>query len=99
MTINSSKKGGRLTISVSGRVDTNTAPEFEKKVKELLPDIREIVFDLKDMEYVSSAGLRVFLSLHKIMNGQGGSMVLTNVGETVMEVFEITGFTDILTIK
>ncbi|MBE6719539.1 MAG: STAS domain-containing protein [Ruminococcaceae bacterium] len=98
MEINSIKDGGRLTITVSGRVDTVTAPDLEKKILESLDGTDELILDLKDMPYTSSAGLRVLLKVHKEMSAKGG-MKLTNVCDDVMEVLEVTGFSDILTIE
>lgn len=98
MTINKKVDGTELTLAVEGRLDTVTAPELEAALKSSLDGIKELVFDFAALEYVSSAGLRVLLSAQKIMNKQG-SMVIRNVGEMVMEVFEVTGFSDILTIE
>lgn len=98
MTINKNVTGTTLTVEVEGRLDTMTAPELEKALKESLDGMTELVLDFANLEYVSSAGLRVLLSAQKIMNKQG-SMVIRNVCETVMEVFEVTGFSDILTVE
>ena len=98
MTINKTKEDGKLTIALEGRLDTTTAPQLEEEVKESVTGITELVFDLKDIAYVSSAGLRVLLSAQKIMNRQG-SMVIRNANEEVMEIFEVTGFVDILNIE
>ncbi len=98
MTINKNVTGTTLTVEVEGRLDTMTAPELEKTLKESLDGMTELVLDFANLEYVSSAGLRVLLSAQKIMNKQG-SMVIRNVCETVMEVFEVTGFSDILTVE
>ena len=87
-----------LTIKVEGRLDTVTAPELEKEVKESVQGVEVLVFDFAALDYISSAGLRVVLSTQKIMNAQG-KMIVKNVNETVMEIFEITGFTDVLTIE
>ena len=91
------KDGNKLTITVSGRVDTTTAPELEKTVFDNIAGITELIFDLKDMPYTSSAGLRIILKAQKQMNRQGEMRVI-NVQSEVMEVFEMTGFSDILTI-
>ena len=88
----------RLTMAVSGRLDTTTAPELDAALKEALPGVKELVLDFSALDYISSAGLRVLLSTQKIMSKQG-SMKLTGVNEGVMEVFEITGFSGILTIE
>ncbi|MBR7070890.1 MAG: STAS domain-containing protein [Clostridia bacterium] len=85
-------------LALEGRLDTVTAPELESVIKEILPGLTELIFDFENLEYISSAGLRVLLSAQKTMNGQG-SMKIRNVGETIMEVFEVTGFSDILTIE
>ena len=85
-------------LKVSGRVDTITAPEFEAVMDECIVNLKELILDCKEMEYISSAGLRVILKTQKLMNKQG-SMKLINVNETIMEVFDITGFADILTIE
>ena len=87
-----------ICFALEGRLDTITSPELEKELKESIGDKSELVFDFENLEYISSAGLRVLLSAQKIMNKQG-SMVVKNVNETVMEVFEVTGFSDILTIE
>lgn len=86
-----------LVLAVEGRLDTVTAPELEREVSDL-SGVTDLVFDMKNLEYISSAGLRVILKAQKTMNTQG-SMKLKNVGESIMEVFEITGFSDILTIE
>lgn len=98
MKISKEVKGTALTLTLEGRLDTMTAPELETVVRESIDGITKLIFDFAALEYVSSAGLRVILSAQKIMNKQG-SMVIQNVGETVMEVFEVTGFLDILTIE
>ena len=98
MTIKKQADGSHLGIALEGRLDTTTAPELEKELKQSLDGVAELVFDLADLEYISSAGLRVLLSAQKIMNKQG-SMKLIHVNETVSEVFEVTGFSDILTIE
>lgn len=85
-----------MTVVVNGRIDTATAPEFEQGVKPYLDGVTELVLDFAGVNYVSSAGLRALLSLHKIMMKQG-SMKLVNVNEEVCDVFEVTGFDEILT--
>lgn len=97
MTINKEVNGSKLNIALVGRLDTTTSPELEKELKASLDGIQELVFDFAQLEYISSAGLRVLLATQKIMNKQG-SMTVCNVNETVMEVFEVTGFVDLLTI-
>ena len=98
MTIEKKINGEALTLIVSGRLDTQTAPELEKELDSVLADIKELTFDMTNLEYVSSAGLRVILKAQKAMNAQG-SMKLTGVNDSIMEVFDITGFLDILTIE
>ncbi len=98
MDISTKKDGNSLVISVSGRVDTVTAPEFEKRITENIGGVSELVLDLKDMTYTSSSGLRVILRAQKLMNKQG-SMKVTNVRDEVMEIFDVTGFSDILNIE
>ena len=88
----------RLDVAVSGRLDTTTAPELDAALREALPGVKELVLDFSALDYISSAGLRVLLSAQKAMSKQG-SMKLTGVNESVMEVFEITGFSGILTIE
>ena len=98
MTINKEKNNGILTLAIEGRLDTVTAPELEKVVNEETADVRELILDMKGLEYISSAGLRVLLAAQKKMNKQG-VMKLTDVCDAVMQVFEMTGFADILTIE
>ena len=98
MTIEKTINQNAVTLIVSGRLDTQTAPELEKELDAVLPGIKELTFDMTSLEYVSSAGLRVILKAQKAMNTQG-SMKLTGVNDSIMEVFDITGFLDILTIE
>ena len=99
MTIDLERENDKaLLIKLAGRLDTTTAPELEQCLKENMGDIEKLVFDFDELEYISSAGLRVLLSAQKIMNRQG-EMILKNVAEPVNEVFEMTGFSDILTIE
>ncbi len=98
MNIEKQVQDNELLIKVSGRLDTTTAPALEEEIKASILGIEQLTFDLSDLEYISSAGLRVLLATQKIMNDQG-SMKVTSVNDTVMEVFEVTGFTDILTIE
>lgn len=98
MNITSKKENGRLTVYISGRVDTVTSPEFEQFISENTDGITELILDLKDMSYTSSAGLRVILKTQKMMSKQG-SMKVINVHNDIMEIFEMTGFSDILTIE
>ena len=98
MTIEKNANGSALTLKVIGRLDTTTAPQLEACVRESIPGVSELTIDFVDLDYISSAGLRVLLSTQKEMNKQG-SMKVVNVNEMVMEVFEITGFVDVLTIE
>ena len=98
MTIDKMTEGMKLTIALSGRLDTTTAPKLETELKQNISGVNELILDFSGLEYLSSAGLRVLLSAQKVMNRQG-SMVIKHVNETVMEIFEITGFVDILTIR
>ena len=90
--------GESATLVVVGRLDTQTAPELEKEIDSVVSGLKELTFDMTGLEYVSSAGLRVILKAQKIMNAQG-SMKLISVNDSIMEVFDITGFLDILTIE
>ncbi len=98
MTINSKKDGKALTLALEGRLDTITSPELEAALKGALEGIETLIFDFSALDYISSAGLRVLLSAQKQMNKQG-DMKVTGVSEVIMEIFEVTGFTDILTIE
>ena len=98
MTIEIIKNENESSIEVEGRLDTNTAPTLEKTINENTEDNNNLVLDLKKLEYISSAGLRVLLSAQKKMN-KNGSMKVKNVSEAVMAVFEMTGFADILVIE
>ena len=97
MTVNKNLKADALSVTVEGRIDTTTAPELEKDIKDSLDGVKSLVLDFEKVEYISSAGLRVLLSTQKIMNKQG-EMKLINVNSDLMEIFEVTGFSDILTI-
>lgn len=98
MTIEKTKNGSALLIALSGRLDTMTAPELEAELKDGLEGIEELTFDFDKLDYISSAGLRVLLSAQKTMNRQG-SMKVQHPNEVIAEIFEVTGFTDILTIE
>ncbi len=98
MTVTKTKKGTELVIAIEGRVDTTTSPQLDSEIKDSIAGITKLVFDFAKVEYISSAGLRVLLTAQKTMNKQG-EMCVTNCGEDIMEIFEVTGFTDILTIK
>ena len=98
MTIKTEKNDSALAVFLEGRLDTNTAPELDETLKSSLEGVTELTLDLEKLDYLSSAGLRVLLSAQKTMNRQG-TMVVKNVNETIMEIFEVTGFSDILTIR
>ena len=98
MNITKNLNGTSLEIVLEGRLDTNTAPELEEELKTSLDGVEDLVFNISSLDYISSAGLRVLLSAQKVMNKQG-SMKVTGVSEPIMEIFEVTGFTDILTIE
>ena len=98
LTIDKTASDGNVTLALSGRLDTATAPQLEAVLDEVLPGAKGLVFDLAGLEFVASSGLRQVLRAQKAMNAQG-SMRLTNVGEEVMEVFDITGFMDFLVIE
>lgn len=98
MTINKDLNGKTLTLQIVGRLETSTAPELEETIDASLSGVEELIMDMGELEYVSSAGLRVILKAQKAMNAQG-SMKVIHVNETIMEVFDITGFVDILTIE
>ncbi len=87
-----------LVVTLEGRLDTTTAPDLEKELKDSLDDVTELIMYFEKLEYISSAGLRVLLSAQKIMSRQG-EMKLIHVSDTIMEIFEVTGFVDILTIE
>lgn len=99
MTISADKKGSKLVLSLEGRLDTTTAPELEKELGEVLDDVDDITFDCNGLEYISSAGLRVLLGAQKAMNKKEGKLVVKNINDTIREVFEVTGFTDVITIE
>ena len=98
MKITKTLNGNNLTLSLEGRLDTNTAPELEATLKSAIDGVTELVIDMKELDYLSSAGLRVLLGAQKTMNKQG-SMKVMHVNDTIMEIFEVTGFADILTIE
>lgn len=96
MNIEKKAEGTELTVKLAGRLDTTAAPELEKELKECYNSITELILDFEDLEYISSAGLRVILSAQKETKGK---LVIRNVNEVVMEIFAVTGFTEILTIE
>lgn len=91
--------GSKLNVAVSGRLDTNTAPSLESELKGSLNGVNDLTLDFSGLDYISSAGLRVLLSVKKLMNAGNGSMRVTGCNEIVKEIFEVTGFTDILTVE
>ena len=98
MTITKTQDGANLTIAIEGRLDTTTAPDLDAEINASINGITALTFDFSALEYISSAGLRVILSTQKLMNKQG-TMVIHGANSDIMEVFEITGFCDILTIE
>lgn len=98
MNINIERENGKVLMKIEGRIDTTTAPELEKAINGEGDELKSLVLDFKGVDYISSAGLRVLLTAQKKMNAQG-SMELRGVSEAVMDVFEMTGFADILVIK
>lgn len=98
MTINVNKDGEKLVLSPEGRIDTVTAPEFSKVIDENIEGVKELIIDFEKLEYISSAGLRVLLTTQKNVS-KIGTMKLIHVSDVIMDVFNITGFVDILTIE
>ena len=98
LSIDQKRDNNLVTVALKGRLDTATAPQLEAELKAALADANAICFDFEELEYISSAGLRVLLSVYKQMKSRGG-MELCHVHEGIMEVFDVTGFTDFLTIK
>ena len=98
MIIEKKINNGAVALIISGRLDTQTAPELEAELNAVLPGTKDLIFDMTKLDHVSSAGLRVILKAQKVMNTQG-SMKLVGVNDSIMEVFDITGFLDILTIE
>lgn len=96
MNITQEKNADKLTLFIEGRIDTQTAPKLEETLSQTLDGVTKLIIDLKQTSYISSAGLRVLLTAQKRMNKQG-SLTVTNANEDLMEIFEVTGFTDILT--
>ena len=99
MTINTNVDNEKLVCALEGRLDTTTAPELEAELGKYNDVAMDVTLDFAKLEYISSAGLRVLLGEQKLMTKKGGKMVVKNVNETIMEVFEITGFTDVITIE
>ena len=98
MTIEKNLNGTELNVTIIGRLDTTTAPPLEAEFKANISGVETLILDFAELEYLSSAGLRVLLQAQKVMNKQG-EMVIRNVNETISEIFEVTGFADILTIE
>lgn len=98
MTINKTQNGSELKLDLTGRLDTTTAPQLEAELKKSIGGVENLILDFAELDYISSAGLRVLLSAQKVMNKQG-KMVIRHVNETIAEVFEVTGFADILTVE
>lgn len=98
MTIEKIQNGAELEIKLCGRLDTTTAPSLEAELKKGVSGITKLIFDMQTLEYLSSAGLRVLLAAQKVMNKQG-EMIIRNVNDTISDIFEVTGFSDILTIE
>lgn len=98
MNINKIHENGKLTLALEGRLDTTTAPQLQEVLIPSFDEAKEINLDFLKLDYVSSAGLRVLLMGQKTAKAKGGSMTLTNVGAEIMEVFEMTGFADMLTV-
>ncbi len=98
MTIKTDSDNGTLTVAINGRLDTATSPDLEKELNEKLEGVTSLIFDLGELTYTSSSGLRVFLKAQKTMNAQG-SMKIINTTEDVKEIFDVTGFSDIMDIE
>ena len=98
LNINQSSEEKTVVLALEGRLDTTTAPELEAVIQEVLPDTTELILDFEALEYISSAGLRVLLSTEKKLNGKGERKI-RKANETILEIFEVTGFSEILTIE
>ena len=98
MNVLKNRDGSTLNVALEGRLDTTTAPQLEEELRRALDGVTELIFDVEKLDYISSAGLRVLLASQKVMNRQG-EMKLLHVKPEIMEIFEVTGFTDILTIE
>jgi len=99
LSITKTKDNDTLNAVISGRIDTSTSPELDNEIKSSLDGIKKLVLDFTKVEYISSSGLRVLLSLHKTMTAAGGELIISKPAEMVVEVFEVTGFADILNIE
>ena len=98
MNINKTPEGEKLTVSIEGRLDTTTSPQLEKELSTSYEGVKELILDISALDYISSAGLRVLLSAQKVMSKQG-SMTVKGASPDIMEIFEVTGFVDILNIE
>ena len=98
MDINKTLEGNKLVVKVAGRMDLVSAPELEAALNESLDGVEELVFDFSELEYISSAGLRVLLTSYKKMNSQG-TMTIININDIIREIFEVTGFAEIFTVE
>ena len=98
MNVLKNRDGSTLNVALEGRLDTTTAPQLEEELRSALDGVTELFFDLEKLDYISSAGLRVLLASQKVMNRQG-EMIIKNVANEVQEIFDVTGFSDILTIE
>ncbi len=96
--IGTERNDGKLTVTPEGRLDTTTSPELEAVLKDNYEGLQELVFDMASLEYISSAGLRVLLAAQRVMNKQG-TMIVRNINEAIEEIFEVTGFSEILTVE
>lgn len=99
MDITEAHEGDKLVVTVSGRLNTTTAPQLEARLGEIIPDTEKMVLNFKDLDYISSAGLRVVLSAQKAMNRKSGTLIVQNVKPEIYDVFEMTGFLDFLTVE
>lgn len=99
LTIGKNQANETLTVSVEGRVDTATSPQLDTEVKASLEGVTELILDFAKVSYISSSGLRVLLNLHKTMAGRGGKLIIRKPTEMVLEVFDVTGFADVLNIE
>ena len=93
------KQGAVLTVKPKGRLDTANSPELEKELRQHVDGVQEIVMDFSDVEYVSSGGLRVLLTTDRLMEGRGGSMKVIHVNQHILEIFDLVGFLDVITVE
>jgi anti-sigma B factor antagonist len=99
LTITKKQEGSTLTIFVGGRIDTATSPQLDTEAKASIEGISKLILDIGKVSYISSSGLRVLLSLHKAMDANGGKLIVSKPTEMVLEVFDVTGFADMLNIE